>query len=88
MAQNVRIIFSPWVVLKIGTHINVLLGYGNGTSTSSRTISADANAYTVAVGDLEGDNQANLAIIYYTNNTIHILLDYDDGNFSVQTKLY
>src|SRR6266496_1102705 len=64
--------------------VSVLLGNGDGTSAPAVVYTADFNALTVAVGDLNGDGVLDLAVANWNQNagnTVSVLVGNGDGTF-------
>src|ERR1700678_1938727 len=67
-----------------GGSISILSGNGDGTFQQHRDYKTPANATSVAVGDLNGDSNLDLAVANYraaTTNSVSILLGNGDGTF-------
>lgn len=61
--------------------VSVLLGNGNGTFRPPiNSLTADAPVST-GVGDFNGDNKADLAVVNFRSNSVSILLGQGNGNF-------
>ncbi|CAF3824214.1 unnamed protein product [Rotaria sp. Silwood1] len=72
-------------VTNSGTNnIGVLLGYSNGTFTSSMTYSTgiDSNPVAIALGDFNNDNQLDIAVANHGTENVAILIGYGNGSFS------
>jgi hypothetical protein len=77
---------SDIVVANSGTNnIGVLLGYGNGSFTSTITYPAGNASYpiAVAVGDINNDDRLDIVVANNDANNIGVLLGYGNGSFSV-----
>jgi len=64
--------------------VSVLLGNGDGTFQSAVTYNAGGNAYSVAVGDLNGDGKPDVAVLLYEGCSfcgpgVGVLLNNGDG---------
>ena len=63
--------------------VTILLGNGDGTFTAAAVSpTAGAFPYSVAVGDFNGDGNADLAVVNESSNTLTILLGNGDGTFT------
>ncbi|KMO42288.1 hypothetical protein VQ03_11125, partial [Methylobacterium tarhaniae] len=72
-----------------GDSVSILLGNGNGTLRFSQTISTGAGSKptSVAVADLTGDGRVELVTANSGNNTLSVLIDDGNGNFSTRQDL-
>jgi VCBS repeat protein/List-Bact-rpt repeat protein len=64
----------------LGT-VAVLLGNGDGTFQAPRNFSTGQGSLSVAVGDVNGDGQPDLAVANYYSNDVSVLLGNGDGSF-------
>ena len=64
----------------LGT-VAVLLGNGDGTFQAPRNFSTGQGSLSVAVGDVNGDGQPDLAVANYYSNDVSVLLGNGDGTF-------
>jgi hypothetical protein len=62
--------------------VTVLLGNGDGTFSPAANLATGLNPISIAVGDFNGDGNADLAVVNYGGNTVTILLGNGDGTFS------
>ena len=72
------------VVSNNGTgNIGIFLGYGNATFLTQITYSFDTAIYPkqLAVGDFNGDNTLDIAIVDPVNDRVYIILGAGDGTF-------
>jgi len=60
---------------------DVLLGNGDGTFQRSVRYAAGSDPYFVAVGDFNGDGNADLAVANHGSNNVSVLLGNGDGTF-------
>jgi hypothetical protein len=60
--------------------VSILLGQGDGTFLPAQSYAAGNNAYSVAVGDFNGDGKQDLAVTNY-GGTVSVLLGNGDGTF-------
>ncbi|HKW63310.1 MAG TPA: choice-of-anchor D domain-containing protein [Candidatus Acidoferrum sp.] len=65
-----------------GPSLVVILGNGNGTFQSPRSIILPAQGWGVAVGDFNGDGVPDLAATTPANGGVSIFLGKGDGNFT------
>ncbi|MBE7174258.1 MAG: T9SS type A sorting domain-containing protein [Williamsia sp.] len=64
-------------------NVGVLLNNGNGTFAAAVTYaSSGSNPNSVAAGDLNGDNKADIAVANYSSGTIGVLLNNGTGVFA------
>src|SRR5256712_3446229 len=63
------------------TTFSALLGNGDGTFQSARTVGAGSGPNSVAVGDFNGDGKLDLAVANYDSTTVSVLLGNGDGTF-------
>src|SRR5262249_2183635 len=61
--------------------VSALLGQGDGTFRPAVTTNLPAGARSVAVGDLNGDGKADLAIANDAQNVVEVLRGNGDGTF-------
>src|SRR5207249_8235854 len=61
--------------------VSVLLGNGDGTFQPVQSFAAGNDAYSVAVGDVNGDGRSDLAVANAGSNTVSVLLRNGDGTF-------
>ena len=66
------------------TTSSVLLGNGDGTFGPQTTFAAGANAYSVAVADLNGDGRPDIVTANFGDNDVSVLLNNANGNFTGQ----
>ena len=62
--------------------VTVLLGKGDGTFTTGPTLTAGVSPVSIATGDFNGDDKADLAVVNQSSNTLTIFLGKGDGTFS------
>ena len=77
------------VVVNYGTsNIGVLFGYGNGSFPSSIILNTSSDSYpsSIALGDLNGDNVIDIAVVNYVSKKLVVLLGIGDGAFTEQTS--
>ncbi|TVS20305.1 MAG: hypothetical protein EA424_04645, partial [Planctomycetaceae bacterium] len=71
--------------------VSILVNNGSGTSFSRTDVALDdqqaKRPADLAVGDLNGDGRADLAVANYESNTIAILLGLGNGTFQVDSYL-
>ncbi len=72
------------VTLNDAVAIIVFLGYGNGTFFRQGTYSTGSNfiPYACVLGDVNNDNQLDVAVSDGYNGNVAVLLGYGDGSFS------
>ena len=61
--------------------LSVLLNNGNGTFAAAVTYNVGTEPYSVAVGDLNGDNNPDLAVANNSDNNVSVLLNNGNGTF-------
>ena len=66
-----------------GGAVNVLLGTGFGAFAISQTLSIAAKPVSIAIGDFNGDNHADAAVVNTAGNAITLLFGKGDGTFAV-----
>jgi hypothetical protein len=79
------------VVACSGTNnIGVLLGYGNGTFTMPTKYFTGKNSspLSVAIADLDNDNELDIAVANYGTASVGVLLGYGNGLFSNQITFF
>ncbi|HEY6376298.1 MAG TPA: Ig-like domain repeat protein [Edaphobacter sp.] len=64
--------------------VTILLGNGSGgfSSAPGSPVAVGTNPYLVAVGDFNGDGNADLAVTNFTSNNVSILLGDGSGGFT------
>jgi hypothetical protein len=67
-----------------GNTISVFLNNGNGTFATKTNYSTGTNSgpMSVAIGDLNGDGKADLAVSDFGNNKISVLMNLGNGTFA------
>ena len=65
-------------------NVSIFLGNGDGTFTaaSTATVTVGTNPVSVAIGDLNGDGNADLAVANYGDNNVSIFKGNGDGTFT------
>ena len=61
--------------------ISILLGNGDGTFQDATSFAAGSSPTDICTSDFNGDNNTDLAVTDYTDNTVSILLGNGDGTF-------
>jgi FG-GAP-like repeat/FG-GAP repeat/Immunoglobulin I-set domain len=64
------------------SNVSVLLGNGNGTFAPAVNHPVGTNPFSVAIGDLNGDGQPDLAVANFFENNISVLLGNGNGTFA------
>ncbi len=67
------------------TNLNLMLGNGDGTFQSERTILSGTNYSGLAVGDFNGDGKLDLVVSDYGYPQANVLLGNGDGTFQTAT---
>lgn len=67
-----------------GTTVTVLLGNGDGTSTTGATLSPTGGVSLTALGDVNGDGKLDLAIANAAGTGVTVMLGNGDGTFQAQ----
>jgi hypothetical protein len=64
-------------------NIGVLLGNGNGTFSSPKSYSTGSGSfpYSIAIGDLNNDNQLDIVVANQGSNSFSVLLGFVNGTF-------
>ncbi len=75
--------FGTWY--NTNGNVSVLLGNGDGTFQSQVTVAAGLNPSFVAIEDLDGDGNADLAVANYNGNSVSVHLGNGDGTFQAGT---
>lgn len=65
--------------------IILLFGQGNGSFSTTTSIPTGRYPISIAVGDLDADNQLDLVAIHFENASIGVSLGRGDGTFHQQT---
>ncbi len=65
--------------------LSILLGNGNGTFQTQQTFAAGGYTGAVAVADVNGDGRPDLVFANYSSNSVSVLLNSANGNFTGQT---
>ncbi len=63
--------------------VSVLLNHGDGTFADHVTYGVEVAPRSVAVGDLDGDGDLDLAVANESSGNVSVLLNYGDGTFAV-----
>ena len=64
--------------------VSILMGNGNGTFQTQKTYQTGTTPYGIAIGDLNGDGNEDIAVCNSGDNTVSILLGNGDGTFQTQ----
>jgi hypothetical protein len=64
--------------------VSVLLGNGDGTFASPKTLAVGNYPVSVAVGDFTGDGKLDIAVANQNDGTVSVLLGNGDGTFETQ----
>ena len=71
------------------THLNVLLGNGNGTFRLANTYLAAPGAHTVTIGDVNGDGIPDLIVLNETvEDNVSVFLGTGGGKFQAQAATF
>ncbi|MCH8147560.1 MAG: VCBS repeat-containing protein, partial [Planctomycetes bacterium] len=64
--------------------VSVLLGVGNGRFGTALDYAVDfaGNPFSLAIGDLDGDEVPDLAVANWSNDNVSVLLGFGNGNFA------
>jgi VCBS repeat protein/FG-GAP repeat protein len=65
-------------------NVSVLLGNGDGTFRTQVVYAAGSLPWFIAIGDLNGDGKADLAVANNGSNNVGVLLGNGDGTFQAQ----
>jgi len=68
------------------SNVSVLLGVGNGTFGTATNFSVGNAPHSVAIGDLNGDGNFDLAVANLGDNNVAVLLGTGDGTFGTPTN--
>ncbi|MCS6915578.1 MAG: FG-GAP-like repeat-containing protein [Myxococcota bacterium] len=79
--------FEARGVRSAGSAVSVLLGRGDGTFAHSADYPAGSGLYGLAVGDVSGDGQMDIAMANSRSNTISLYLGRGDGTFGGRLEL-
>jgi Metallo-peptidase family M12/FG-GAP-like repeat/FG-GAP repeat len=69
------------LVFLVSNDVSVLLGNGDGSFQPAVNYPVGSGAYSVAVGDFNGDTKPDLAVANNNSNDVSVLLGNGDGSF-------
>ncbi|CAF2216805.1 unnamed protein product [Rotaria magnacalcarata] len=71
-------------------NIGIFLGYGDGTFAIIRKYFTGSGSapYSIAVGDFNNDNQADIVVANSGTNTVGVIFGYSEGRFSIPITYY
>jgi hypothetical protein len=77
------------VVNTYGNSVDVLLGNGDGSFQVARNyLVGDGDLRSMALGDLNGDGQPDLALANYDSNSVSVLLNHGTGPAPPRTRQF
>ncbi len=62
--------------------VSVLLNHGDGTFADDMLYGASDRPFSLAIGDLDGDGDLDLAVANFANDHVSVLLNQGDGTFA------
>jgi hypothetical protein len=66
--------------------VKVLLNEGDGTFAAAGTYSPGSRPISVAIGDFDGANGPDLAVVRNSGNDVSVLLNFGDGTFATEVE--
>ncbi len=75
---------SYFIYPNASNSVSVLLGNGNGAFQAQQTFATGSGPVSVALGDVNGDDNPDLAVANSEGNTVGVLLGTGDGTFHAQ----
>ena len=76
----------PWRI-RMSDNVSVLLGNGDGSFQSAVNYGAGDGPSSVAIGDLNGDANLDLAVANRYSDNVSVLLGNGDGSFQKRGEL-
>src|SRR4029077_20432814 len=72
-------------VASLGGVSTLLLGNGNGSFHNPQTVASGASQGDAVLSDVNGDGRPDIIVTNYSTNTVSVLLNAANGNFTGQT---
>jgi hypothetical protein len=69
-----------------GNTISVFINNGNGTFATQATYATESAPYGIALGDVNGDGRADIAVTNRTSGTVSVFINNGNGTFATQVS--